>query len=73
MPRGTPNSKLLALGGSASPKPLPAALPNSPISDVVDKLRKDYRWAMISQFLFLFADAAGIDVWDIDVSIVSVL
>jgi hypothetical protein len=41
-------------------------LPPPPPSPIVQALRKDWRWAGISQFLFTFSDAFGLVDWDID-------
>lgn len=49
-------------------KNLPPALPNVAISPSIELLRRDWRWASISQFLFTFGQAAGLSTWDIDVS-----
>ena len=41
-------------------------LPPPPPSPIVQTLRKDWRWAGISQFLFTFSDAFGLVDWDIE-------
>jgi hypothetical protein len=38
----------------------PPAVPPPPVSPVVAQLRKDFRWASISQFLFSFGHALGV-------------
>ncbi len=45
----------------------PPALPPAPPSEAVAQLRRDYRWAAISQFLFTFGEAFGLVDWDIEV------
>lgn len=46
---------------SEQPRPAyPPAVPPPPVSPVVAQLRKDYRWASISQFLFSFGHALGV-------------
>ncbi|KAK4683745.1 hypothetical protein P7C73_g6483, partial [Tremellales sp. Uapishka_1] len=42
---------------------LAAPLPPSPL---IQRLRKDWRWAAISQFLYMFSDAFGLVDWDIE-------
>lgn len=42
--------------------------PAPPPSPLVQKLRQDWRWAGISQFIWTFADAFGLVEWDIEVS-----
>ncbi|KAL1405212.1 hypothetical protein Q8F55_008837 [Vanrija albida] len=46
--------------------PVVASLPPPPTSPLVTKLRQDWRWAGISQFIWTFADAFGIVDWDIE-------
>ncbi|WOO85751.1 Reticulocyte-binding protein 2 a [Vanrija pseudolonga] len=51
------------------PRKLPqvvTSLPPPPPSPLVTKLRQDWRWAGISQFMWTFADAFGIVDWDIE-------
>ena len=50
-------------------KTLPPATPNPPLSPLIQILRRDWRWASISQFLWTFGQAAGLSTWDIDVSL----
>ncbi|ORX35450.1 hypothetical protein BD324DRAFT_652578 [Kockovaella imperatae] len=40
--------------------------PPPPPSPIVQKLRTDWRWAAISQFLWTFSDAFGLVDWDIE-------
>ncbi|RSH88163.1 uncharacterized protein EHS24_000691 [Apiotrichum porosum] len=40
--------------------------PAPPPSPLVQKLRQDWRWAGISQFIWTFADAFGLVEWDIE-------
>jgi hypothetical protein len=46
----------------------PAAIPPAPVSPLVAQLRQDFRWASISQFMFTFGHAVGVDSneWDIE-------
>lgn len=39
----------------------------SPPSPLIQKLRTDWRWAAISQFVWMFSDAFGLVDWDIQV------
>ena len=53
------------------PEPVAAANPSTAppqLSPIVQKLRTDWRWAAISQFLWTFSDAFGFVDWDIEVS-----
>jgi hypothetical protein len=46
---------------SEQPRPAyPPAVPPPPVSPLIAQLRKDYRWASISQFLFSFGHALGV-------------
>lgn len=45
-----------------------AVLAPPTVSPLVQKLRTDWRWAGISQFLWTFSDAFGLVDWDIEVS-----
>ena len=48
---------------AAAPDP---SLPPPPPSPLILKLRQDWRWAAISQFLWTFSDAFGLLDWDIE-------
>jgi hypothetical protein len=48
---------------------LPPAVQPPPPSPIVSRLRQDYRWAAISQFLWTFGEAFGLLGWDIEVSL----
>ncbi|AAW42093.1 hypothetical protein CNBC6970 [Cryptococcus deneoformans B-3501A] len=47
--------------------PVDALRPPPPPSPIVQTLRKDWRWAAISQFIATFSDAFGLLDWDIEV------
>ncbi|WRT66001.1 uncharacterized protein IL334_002952 [Kwoniella shivajii] len=46
--------------------PVEALLPPVPPSPIIQTLRKDWRWAAISQFVWTFSDAFGLVDWDIE-------
>lgn len=48
--------------------PLATPIPPTPPSPLVQRLRTDWRWAGISQFIWTFSDAFGLLDWDIEVS-----
>ncbi|KAH8090830.1 hypothetical protein HD553DRAFT_17843 [Filobasidium floriforme] len=64
MPRQT--SKAKEFTPQTKDKALPPATPNPPLSPLIQSLRRDWRWASISQFLWTFGQAAGLSSWDID-------
>lgn len=49
------------------PPALSAPSPPLPPSPLVQALRRDWRWAGISQFVYCFSDAFGLVDWDIEV------
>lgn len=57
MPRRNPPEVITDVA-TLAPPPLP--------SPIVQKLRQDWRWAGISQFLWTFSDAFGLIDWDIE-------
>ncbi|EIW72895.1 hypothetical protein TREMEDRAFT_59057 [Tremella mesenterica DSM 1558] len=59
MPRKAPPKEAVA--------PIDQLTPPSPPSPIVHKLRQDWRWAGISQFLWTFSDAFGLLDWDIEI------
>jgi hypothetical protein len=65
MPRQT--SKAKESTPQMKDKALPPATPNPPLSPLIQSLRRDWRWASISQFLWTFGQAAGLSSWDIEV------
>ncbi|WWC88197.1 uncharacterized protein L201_003102 [Kwoniella dendrophila CBS 6074] len=46
--------------------PIDQLLPPLPPSPIIQLLRKDWRWASISQFIWTFSDAFGLVDWDIE-------
>ncbi|WWD18222.1 hypothetical protein CI109_102672 [Kwoniella shandongensis] len=50
----------------AAVAPIEALHPPPPPSPIVQVLRKDWRWAAISQFMWTFSDAFGLVDWDIE-------
>ncbi|KAK8865602.1 hypothetical protein IAR55_000746 [Kwoniella newhampshirensis] len=50
----------------AAVAPIEALSPPSPPSPIIQTLRKDWRWAAISQFMWTFSDAFGLVDWDIE-------
>ncbi|WVF70980.1 hypothetical protein IAT40_005776 [Kwoniella sp. CBS 6097] len=46
--------------------PVEQLIPPPPPSPIVQTLRKDWRWAAISQFIWTFSDAFGLVDWDIE-------
>lgn len=72
MPRSAQPAALKAAAGAAvsssrAGSEYPPAAPPPPPSQAVAQLRRDYRWAAISQFLFTFGEAFGLIDWDIEV------
>ncbi|KAI9634429.1 uncharacterized protein MKK02DRAFT_7781, partial [Dioszegia hungarica] len=61
-PRAMPPRKFTA----ALAGPLATPLPPPPPSPLVQRLRTDWRWAGISQFIWTFSDAFGLLDWDIE-------
>lgn len=49
--------------------PITALQPPPPSSPLIQRLRTDWRWAGISQFLWMFSDAFGFVDWDIEVGL----
>ncbi|KAJ9104759.1 hypothetical protein QFC19_003900 [Naganishia cerealis] len=72
--RGASTSAPSARTASGSEQPhanhhsFPPATPPALVSPLVAQLRRDYRWASISQFMFTFGHAIGVenDDWDIE-------
>nr|XP_018265064.1 uncharacterized protein I303_03246 [Kwoniella dejecticola CBS 10117]OBR87222.1 hypothetical protein I303_03246 [Kwoniella dejecticola CBS 10117] len=58
MPRKLPPPQAVA--------PVATLLPPPPPSPIIQTLRKDWRWAAISQFMWTFSDAFGLVDWDIE-------
>ncbi|ORY23948.1 hypothetical protein BCR39DRAFT_548463 [Naematelia encephala] len=58
MPRKVPPPAAVAPIATLSAPP--------PISPLIQRLRTDWRWAGISQFIWMFSDAFGLVEWDID-------
>ncbi|WVQ65253.1 uncharacterized protein L199_003426 [Kwoniella botswanensis] len=58
MPRKLPPPSAVA--------PIETLLPPLPPSPIIQTLRKDWRWAAISQFIWTFSDAFGLVDWDIE-------
>ncbi|WWC68318.1 uncharacterized protein I206_102243 [Kwoniella pini CBS 10737] len=58
MPRKLPPPQAVA--------PVATLLPPPPPSPIIQTLRKDWRWAAISQFIWTFSDAFGLVDWDIE-------
>ncbi len=52
---------------AAAVAPITALRPPPPPSLLIQRLRTDWRWAAISQFLWMFSDAFGFVDWDIEV------
>ncbi|WVW80486.1 hypothetical protein I302_102469 [Kwoniella bestiolae CBS 10118] len=50
----------------AAVAPIETLLPPLPPSPIIQTLRKDWRWAAISQFIWTFSDAFGLVDWDIE-------
>ncbi|KAJ9108690.1 hypothetical protein QFC21_000010 [Naganishia friedmannii] len=52
----------------SSSSSFPPAIPPAPVSPLIAQLRQDFRWASISQFMFTFGHAIGVDSheWDIE-------
>lgn len=49
------------------PSTVEGPVPPPPPSPVVQRLRQDWRWAGISQFINTFSDAFGLSDWEIEV------
>jgi hypothetical protein len=65
MPRTT--TKVKPVTPHSSPfADLPLAIQPLPPSEIVASLRRDYRWAAISQFLWTFGEGVGLIDWDIE-------
>ncbi|ODO12102.1 hypothetical protein I350_00888 [Cryptococcus amylolentus CBS 6273] len=58
MPRRAPPAIAVAPVNTLLPPPLP--------SPIIQSLRKDWRWAAISQFVYTFSDAFGLLDWEIE-------
>ncbi|EJT48270.1 hypothetical protein A1Q2_06428 [Trichosporon asahii var. asahii CBS 8904] len=48
------------------PSTVEGPVPPPPPSPVVQRLRQDWRWAGISQFINTFSDAFGLSDWEIE-------
>ncbi|WVQ71316.1 hypothetical protein IAR50_000844 [Cryptococcus sp. DSM 104548] len=58
MPRKAPPAIAVA--------PVDTLIPPPPPSPIIQSLRKNWRWAAISQFIYTFSDAFGLLDWDIE-------
>lgn len=64
--RAMPPRRSLPVAAAIAPVETLTAPP--PLSPLIQRLRTDWRWAGISQFVWTFSDAFGLLDWDIEVS-----
>lgn len=61
-------SRLRLMPRKVVPSAVTAPVPPPPPSPIIQRLRQDWRWAGVSQFIHTFSDAFGLSDWGIEVS-----